>query len=135
MIDSLEQLRNEIQILRGNNIDTDELVRIADAIEREVEERYIELPKDADGEYIRIGDMMDKGEVTCIRDCGKGWEVVLNDLYTYDLPSLHHHTPTVKDVLREFFEEVGDGLHTLKAIDTQVIIAKYAEKLQLKEAE
>ena len=41
MMKSIEQLHNEIQILNDNNIDTEELVRIADAIEREVEEGYV----------------------------------------------------------------------------------------------
>ena len=67
----------------------------------------IRLPVDADGVPIRVGDVMDKGEVTCIRDCGKGWEVVLNNLYTYDTPSLHHRAPTVEDVLREFAYGLG----------------------------
>ena len=52
MIKSLDELRKEIEILKGNNIDTYELVRISEAIEREVEEGYIELLKDADGERI-----------------------------------------------------------------------------------
>ena len=92
------------------------------------ENGWVKLPVDADGEYIRIGDVMDKGKVTCIRDCGKGWEVILNSLYTYDAPSLHHHEPTVEDVLREF----GDWYaHTKGGCDEDGIIAEYAAKLKL----
>lgn len=92
------------------------------------EHGWIKLPVDADGEYIRIGDVMDKGKVTCIRDCGKGWEVILNSLYTYDAPSLRHHEPTVEDVLREF----GDWYaHTKGGCDEDGIIAEYAAKLKL----
>lgn len=103
---------------------------------------YVELPKDADGEPIRVGDVMDKGEVTCIRDCGKGWEVVLNNLYTYDTPSLHHHKPTVEDVLREFADEMNQnlGMYTGEVIDADEwrdadakTVEKFAAKLRLAE--
>lgn len=92
------------------------------------ENEWVKLPVDADGEVIHIGDVMDKGKVTCIRDCGKGWEVILNSLYTYDAPSLHHHEPTVEDVLREF----GDWYaHTKGGCDEDAIVAEYAAKLKL----
>ena len=55
---AIDELRDEIRILRDNNIDTDELVRIADAIERELEEGYVELPTDVNGEHIHIGDKL-----------------------------------------------------------------------------
>lgn len=94
------------------------------------EHGFIELPKDADGVPIRVGDVTDKGDVTCIRDCGKGWEVVLNNLSTFDAPSLHHHKPTVEDVLREFGDKVCNSGHQwgLDAADT---IAEYATKFRL----
>lgn len=37
---SIDKLHDEIEILKGNNIDTYELVRISEAIEREVQEGY-----------------------------------------------------------------------------------------------
>jgi len=74
------------------------------------EHGWVRGPLDADGVPICVGDVMNKGEVTCIRDCGKGWEVVLNNLYTYDTPSLRHHKqPTVEDVLRELEGMRGNG--------------------------
>ena len=97
---------------------------------------YVKLPVDADGEYIHIGDLM------AYEDNTKPMEVVAlvppavfltEDGPRYADMCRHYHAPTVEDVLREFFEEVGDGLHTLKAVDTQVIIAKYAAKLRLAE--
>jgi hypothetical protein len=90
---------------------------------------FVRLPKDANGEYISVGDVMDKGKVTCIRDCGKGWEVVLNDLYTYDASSLHHHAQTVEDVLEEF----AHAILNQKADYRKQNIAEYAAKLRLKE--
>lgn len=144
MIESIEKLRGEIRILRGNNIDTDELVRIADAIEREVEERYVELPRDMDGERVSIGDTVhDHEEGYDFRVDGFMLWGNTTEWWAFQDQAVQQKLercsivkpPTVEDVLREFFEEVGDGLHTLKAMDTQVIIAKYAAKLQLKEAE
>jgi len=99
---------------------------------------WMQLPKDSDGEYIHIGDVM------AYEDNTKPMEVVAlvppavfltEDGPRYADMCRHHHEPTVEDVLREFFEEVGDGLHTLEAVDTQVIIAKYAAKLRLAEGE
>lgn len=88
------------------------------------------LPVDADGVPIHIGDVMDKGRVTCIRDCGKGWEVILDSLYTFDTPILHHRAPTVEDVLREMLEQaVGySDAHTTVALNA---IAEYSAKLRL----
>lgn len=100
------------------------------------------LPVDADGVPIHVGDVMEGEKIG--GGFGEPFEVVgyimsngeLEPMDKYKSPrkrkySHHHHEPTVEDVLREFFEEVGDGLHTLKAVDTQVIIAKYAAKLRL----
>ena len=97
---------------------------------------YIALPVDADGVPIRVGDVMDKGAVTCISDRGKGWEVVLNNLYTYDTPSLHHHKTTVEDVLREFTDEVWNRCcEGATASDSGIdeLVAECAAKLRLAE--
>lgn len=106
------------------------------------ESAWVELPKDADGEYIHIGDVMENivcppvhREVTGVgAECFYGWDEG-NGRYSQFGANCyrHYHAPTVEDVLCEFFEEVGDGLHTLKAVDTQAIIAKYAAKLKLAE--
>ena len=98
------------------------------------ESAWVELPKDAHGEYIHIGDVMDKGRVTCIRDCGKGWEVILDSLYTFDTSILHHHTPTVEDVLREFTDEVWNRCcEGATASDSGIdeLVAECAAKLRL----
>lgn len=93
---------------------------------------WIRLPKDADGVPIHVGDVMNKGEVTCIRDCGNGWEVVLNGLYTYDAPSLHHYAPTVEDVLRELLREYDRDDSELTNGE---IIEMFAKRLTLAEGE
>lgn len=100
----------------------------------------ISLPFDKDGKVWLIGDkLLDDGMVCEVVGIGP------NRLYYYcdatdtvewtQADSRRHYiAPTVEDVLSEFFEEVGDGLHTLKAVDTQVIIAKYAAKLKMADA-
>lgn len=113
---------------------------------------WIRLPKDADGEYIHIGDVMEsKGsdflfgeasfEVRSMRCDECGWEVYdrLGDRYA---PSLlrHYHEPTVEDVLREMHAELDEvtALYVGEAIDSDErdrdearIFAEYAAKLRL----
>lgn len=107
-----------------------------------VDERYIELPKDANGEVIHIGDKITYHGL-CERHQGKVLEVKgimsLSDgidavlVYDTELVKLyanncrHYHKPTVEDVLREFGDEVQ------RCCDTEDTIAEYAKKLQLRE--
>ena len=108
-----------------------QLLAIADRIDAALAERYVELPKDADGVPIRVGDVMRDGTVTCIRDAGKGWEIVL-DYWGSHQPCdvTHHHEPTVEDVLQKLLEQaVGySDAHTTVAL---YAIAEYAAKLRL----
>lgn len=101
---------------------------------------YVKLHKDTGGEYIREHDKVDWRDhagtwhenATVVALCNDGCYVMDGTVFHVHKSDIrHHHAQTVEDVLAEFFEEVGDGLHTLKAVDTQVIIAKYAAKLQL----
>lgn len=97
----------------------------------------IELPKDADGEYLHIGDVMDnshksgfdakvvigisyhEGGKVCVRID----EERLRWLDPTDLK--HHHEPTVADVLREFALKWGD------ACDEDAYVDEYAKKLRM----
>jgi len=118
-----------------------ELDELADAIEREVKERYIELPKDADGEYIRIGDRVEDNErVVRIVLTNGSWEP---SVYVEKAPCLleeyfcnevsHYHEPTVEDVLREFALEIDPAADV--DVSGAKTIAEYAAKLKLREAE
>ena len=108
---------------------------------------WIRLPKDADGEPIHVGDVMEsKGsgllfdkasfEVRIMRCDECGWEVYdrLGDRYE---PSLlrHYHAPTVEDVLRQVIACANNGTHVHGALDTEQIVAEYAAKLRLAEEE
>ena len=113
-----------------------------EAIRRDVEEFWTLLPRDADGEPIHVGDVMDylealhpdvpaRFKVQDMFYCGNGkWHLRAYPA-TYDpMKCRHHHAPTVEDVLREF----GDWYaHTKGGCDEDGIIAEYAAKLQLRE--
>ena len=99
---------------------------------------WIRLPKDVDGEYIHIGDVMewpDNGETFEVVGIGDGWTLfyVIEDgvaEWTRAENKRHHHEPTVEDVLQKLLEQsVGySDAHTTVALDA---IAEYAAKLRL----
>lgn len=120
------------------------LLAIADRIDAAVD-GMIELPKDADGEYIHVGDEM----------CGYGWpnggvycRSIVNEVTILVGPQdgayrgwlmwaanecRHYHAPTVEDVLTEFAAKLIErGELTNGAAQT---IAEYAAKLKLAEGE
>ena len=138
MIKSTEQLRG----MRGNYATYEDLVMrccdIADEIEQEIEERYIELPKDADGEPIHIGDklvgkyLVGNPIVECTRltltndwMVGHGREDGTSGLF------VHYKPPTVEDVLWEFALEIDQSADM--DVRGAKIIAEYAKRLQIRE--
>lgn len=106
--------------------------------------RCVELPVDADGEVIHVGDVMERmercGKVVALQlsdnpwGDGNHWAVQLegeNAPTVLDRFFRHHHKPTVEDVLVDMMEQaVGySDAHTTVALNT---IAEYAAKLQLR---
>lgn len=107
---------------------------IADAIEREIAERYIELPLDADGVPIRVGDWLvgvkrwsgERFQVSHIEFDGERWEAV--DVETsdaIDAKDTRHVKPrTLEDVLRDCVthsmtvDRVVDGIPVLGIDET-----------------
>ena len=80
-----------------------------DEIQAEVDERFMELPLDADGVPIRVGDLvtLNNGEpfkVGGIRDAGNQWHIFRYELHRWWSPlDLHHVKPrTLEDVLEDF---------------------------------
>lgn len=111
-IKSIEKLRKfaENAVYKDNYIagSTFDLNRIADEIEAEIAERYMELPVDADGEVIRLGDEMDCGEVIGIGEYiaffGEGIE-----WQHYSVQAIHHIKPrTIEDVLQDLCIEADE---------------------------
>ena len=105
---------------------------LLDAIEREVAERYVELPVDADDVPWHLGDVTENGNtVTAMGLNAHGWCFVGTPNDIDPRIHRHYHTPTIEDVLREFgraWVEWEDG----SPYDP---ITEYAAKLQLKEDE
>ena len=108
----------------------------------------IELPKDADGEYIHVGDVMelvsyDEDYRPVIRTVNAVGEQVFfawskeNGRYAqYEACAYrHYHAPTVEDVLRQVIACANNGTHVHGALDTEQIVAEYAAKLRLAEGE
>ena len=145
---AIDELRNEICILRNHyNIDTCELVRIADAIERELEEEYVALPKDVNGDVWRVDDLI-VGELNpnnpkrVERMLWYGpdaeWQLETDSIiYTCPERSRHYHALTVEDVLEKALNEAAmlDRIEGYwpSAADITNIVNELAPKLQLRE--
>jgi len=91
-----------------------ELLAIADRIDTAlIANGYVELPKDRDGEYVRVGDRMqvcDTGtvfNVTLLRLINSGWVVNPVNFMPSDLR--HYHAPTVEELLDQLEGLRGNG--------------------------
>ena len=119
---------------------------LADQIEEEMA-NYVELPKDADGETIHIGDRVEDNErVARIVLTDGSWEP---SVYIEKLPNVlheyfcneisHYHKPTVEDVLRDVVtlchntwkEESAFYFYDVDDVMESGNIAEYAAKLRL----
>lgn len=111
---------------------------------------WVELPKDADGEHVHVGDVLtDDAE---FKSEGKVMRLMLEDdgwmagfgRGGWTKPSIHewhhYHAPTVEDVLREMHAKLDEviALYVGEAIDSSErdrdearIFAEYAAKLRL----
>jgi hypothetical protein len=100
---------------------------------------YIELPKDADGVPIHVGDVMEwptTGETFEVVGIGEGtlFYVESDDAdhaeWTVASTKRHHHAPTVEDVLREMLDAWGE---LPSNATNEAIVAEYAKRLTLAE--
>ena len=99
---------------------------------------WIRLPKDADGEYVYIDDVMEwpNGETFEVVGIGDGTLFYIDDSSEQadwtGASTKRHHKPSivedVEDVLREFLED----WRASTIADGDDIIAEYAAKLQLR---
>ena len=123
----------------------DAIADIADEIEREVAERYMELPVDADGVPIHVGDKMQYHGNEPFTVCAVApgvihlWAAVKlgerRTTYDYAPTQCTHYKPrTIEDVLEEFLIEFddwdwntgGDGRDNAR----KQLFAKYADELR-----
>ena len=102
-----------------------------EALKREIAEKYMELPVDADGEPIHIGDAMYDGKVAklVISDDGE------HSVYVYKLPNVLHEiycyeTAHVKpDPIKELLEEFLCEREANPASDDE-LIGGYAARIR-----
>ncbi len=144
-MESLEKLRR----IFGNrpfSVDSSTVLAIADEIEREIAERYLLLPVDANGVPIHPGDILDPPS-----DCDdyatcqvvkltydmfeKEWHFdgeaigsFMGFCGYFDTAGWTHRKPrTVEDVLREF----GDWYaHTKGGCDEDTVMSEYAAEIR-----
>lgn len=108
---------------------------IADAIEAEVAERFMELPVDADGIPIHVGDRLVRAVgdgivhiVAMLKFDGRyWWYESSNDCFSCD--GSMHKPRTVEDVLKEFAKRVLNSGHQW-GLDAEETTAEYADELR-----
>lgn len=145
--ESLDEIEQEIAKLQESwaqeaREHVDDSARLAELIhenselKREIAERYIELPVDADGVPIRVGDELYNGEVIAFGGLAEGGVVFVhrgfedgNYILEAFASNVTHHvkTHTIEDVLRdccnEWNEHCGDDWESS-------VYAKYAEEIR-----
>lgn len=129
---SADKLRGYMLLDRGDGlsaiIDSDE---IADEIEREVSERFMELPVDMDGVPIRPGDtvVVDGEEIVVSTVERRCW--VDAQGYIYSPKGTSHIKPrTIEDVLREFAAEYHNAASSPNTFDSDGMIERCADELR-----
>lgn len=136
-INELRELTKEWRrksITPGRNPAADKVDCIADAIEAEVAERYMELPLDADGVPIHCGDhiVSETGRKDDVFLIGVSAVMTTRRDVCYDHTKVRHYKPrTLEDVLDDFasaYDRIGgeDEEHDkyLK------IVARYASEIR-----
>lgn len=144
-MESVDKLRDWAK--RYGPMGSHDPLMLANAIEREIAERFVELPVDADGVPIRVGDVVASDyemptKVTCIdMSLAEGeepaWVLMWGDPMRYgdedndwgsfpDQPSSYRHVKprTIEDVLTDLAEDVERGCPPLNAV------AKYIGQLR-----
>ena len=103
------------------------------------ESTHVELPRDADGEYIHVGDVMETENFGVVEVEGFIHKAIAFSVYDPQPARIctvpasqcrHHHEPTVEDVLCEMIDAIDDDRY-----GQDRIIAEYAAKLRLAEGE
>lgn len=133
-----------------DNITIDELNTRIEFLEDALLDR-IEWPKDADGEPIRVGDVMEwptTGETFEVVGIGDGTLFYVEDGseladWTGASTKRHHHAPTVEDVLRDVVtlcrntwkEESAFHFYDVDDVMESGNIADFAKRLRMAEGE
>ena len=116
----------ENALLLNTGANPNELYDFADEIEREVSERFMELPVDADGVPWHIGDEIEgHGELRCMSVNRNGWTFVSSTAID---PGIHRHAKprTIEDVLVEFYGKFAVARYG----EDGEVLSHYADELR-----
>lgn len=144
MLESLEKLRGFIddQFMENGKAWREGMAATYE-VQDEIDSRYMELPLDADGVPIRVGDVVvdyktPRTVVAITQDSivMNGYPCTGEQGYRFGIARNHkHHKPrTVEDVLRGFWHDSmdADAFCTIKIDD---VIAKYAAELRMRDGD
>lgn len=128
MMKSIDRLRDANVLLTWEN-GTLRANELADEIEREIAERYMELPLDADGVPIHVGDVVRINGLSGTLPvdgigCERVWFMHNGNAGFTTVMNVHHFKPrTVEDVLMSagvsvaIIEDVASELRELMGVD------------------
>lgn len=127
-IKALEDLRKWAQRVIESccmGMKADEVLESADEIQAEVDERFMELPVDADGVPIHVGDELEGGY--CVDYVAPHWVLSASRGVKHD-GSCHHVNPrTLEDVLNDFGRKFAENYHYPNADD---LVDKTADEIR-----
>lgn len=138
-MESTDKLRKLADECYTFNDCSDKLMVIADEIEREIAERYMLLPVDADGVPIRVGDKLRFCDfaVQCAAVSPERiyyWDEYSNGHWVKGVECRHCKSRTIEDVLEEFLIEFDDWDWNTGGNDRdnarKQLFAKYADELR-----
>jgi len=124
-----------------------EFDKLLEAIQAEVDEKYMLLPVDAEGGPIHPGDQMTDYSKRADSLGDARWDVVsVNERAFFDMSGnahipieCHHLNPrTVEDVLHDFGNDYAaflSGIYPFENARQCEVIAKYASELRMRDAE
>jgi hypothetical protein len=139
-MESIEKLREYARELHMEPV-SDAMLECAYEIESEIAEKYMELPVDADGVPIRVGDELCgyglpdggaivkslNGSMVIVGRLDGGENYAKSGLLWSANETRHYKPRTIEDVLREFTEKyqycISDG-------GRAITLAKYADELR-----
>lgn len=144
-MESIEKLREFVgkELYENERIghgDYSHLHVLIEDVKREIAERYMKVPVDADGVPIRIGDelclsKLTRGEVSALMLTPDGWEWELEGDDWYDIRFTNHVKPDpVKELLiefaREYVEARGFANESYENMRKCGIADEYAERIR-----
>lgn len=131
---SVDKLREKIR-LDVNNPWSDlkgDLLALVDGVEREIAERYMELPVDADGVPIHYGERMrlDNGHEGDVWLIG-AFDIMMSDHTCFDWAKSHHVKPrTLENVLEEYYDKRGWDEADNHALEAESLTSRYAAEIR-----